>query len=364
MSFWSQIYKERISFFKGIPRKGHQVIGDINQNKKSDSGFYVDLLEYNNLEGFISYKNVSRSKWLKQMNRFFDVKKIHCYNVIESTRGRQGEKPIINLSYKEISEDEFQAKAINDYHYRERLSNLFHNFASELFKNGKKQQYIGKKEYKQWEQQVNDISSEKDKLISEYRRFLVDLFDRTLWKISYLDLNDLITKIKSGEINFLSDETEKSIFKERLKHYFPDPKYELIYKFNMITRSIDGYHKVVDIIDYARKGIIPKKGKIELDVFLRKTPEYVIMMTSKEVQLMTSLILEMIASIKSELTQTEKYAFVEFTRKNLLNGEIEKLNQDGQLIVEEGEEDEDSEDDDETSEEEDEDSEADEDENN
>ena len=139
MSFWNKIYKERISFFQNIPRRGHQVIGEINNNTKSDSGFYVILLEHNNLEAFISYKNVSRSKWIKQMHKSFDVKKLHCFNVIESVHSNHGEKPIINLSYKELNEESVQEKGINEYNYRERLSNLFHNFASELFKNKKKQ---------------------------------------------------------------------------------------------------------------------------------------------------------------------------------------------------------------------------------
>jgi translation initiation factor 2 alpha subunit (eIF-2alpha) len=313
--------------------RGHQVIGEVNPNTKSDSGFYVILPEHNNLEAFISYKNVSRSKWIRQMYKSFDIKKLHCFNVIESVHNNNGEKPIINLSYKEMNEESIQEKRINEYNYRERLSNLFHNFASELFKNKKKQEYPNKKDYKQWEQNVVNIPLEQSKLMDEYLIFLKELFERSLWKIPYGDLNIIVSKLKSGEMNLFNDKIEKELFNDQLYRFFPDPKYELLYQFKLITRSFNGYHQVINILNEVIEDINDKKGKIEINIVLRKTPNYIITMVSKELELMNTLLFEIIEKIKSKLTKFEKYNFIDFTQKNLLSGSIQQLNEFGQPIL-------------------------------
>lgn len=344
MSFWSEIYQYRLPFYKHYPKKGYQVIGSIRSDLKSNSGYYIHLYEYDQIDAFVSYIDLSRYKWEKQLNKHFDFNIDHCYNVSSVTYKKEGEKPNINLSYKELNGKDVQKTAMEDYRYRQRLLDLFCNYASELFKIKKRIDYPNKKEFKLWEKEVADVPIIRQQLIDEYKNFLESILENTLWTISYSDHKTIIKKIKAGDVVFGNTDEEKKIFTGRLYHYFPDPEFEIQYEFKLITRSSDGYHRIKQLFDsiLGKYRVIVADERIEMLLMLRNTPKYILIFKSKKEDLMIKTAIEIINEIQSNISQTEIFELKEFTSKNHQTGKINQLKPDGTYQLKEEDDESDS----------------------
>ena len=200
MKTLTQFYK------KNLPDKDDFVLGKIK--KITDLGIDVDLLEYENLTAYLSFKDASNKKRIHHIRKLFKVNKELVFNVVSVVQ----DKKFVDLSKKNQTEEEENEFLIYYKNYK-----LCLTIINKFFR------YL-----------CVDTIEEQRNLMNKY-----------FWEIDPKNLHSVFMSIKKNnnyhEIldNQLSIE-EKNKLKELINENFIDSKYTVRIPFRINTFSVEG----------------------------------------------------------------------------------------------------------------------------
>lgn len=240
--------------------------------KITDLGIYVALIEYNNMEGLIAYRELSKSR-IHSINKVARIGKKFpaCVLTIEE------QTKFITLSKKAVSKTE-ASKCESDYYNLKYVHDLVNFFSKKM-------------------QRDHNIILESDYI---YREFI--------WSIS-TDPENLLVGLKTASIDFNKIYSDKlanvdfsiiNTFKEVLALKFKEKDVLLEAVMEICCYETGG----IDIIKEAlSKGELNSTNQFPFKIKLVKSPYYAITLKTREKEAATQLILSTINLIGEELNK-------------------------------------------------------------
>ncbi len=139
-----------------FPEQGEIVIGKIS--KVLDYGVFMELMEYEGLQGFVHISNVS-SSWIKNIRNFVKEGQIRAGKVIGIDRAKRQ----VDISLTKVSPNTQRAK-IEEYKQGKRAQKLIELLAQKL----------GEKPEDAWQQVAEPLLEKYDSLYAAFQSILVN----------------------------------------------------------------------------------------------------------------------------------------------------------------------------------------------
>tara|TARA_Y100000589_G_scaffold330994_1_gene382545 strand:+ start:1294 stop:2226 length:933 start_codon:yes stop_codon:yes gene_type:complete len=195
------------------------------------NGIFVKLLEYNNVEAMINFRDASSSR-VKNIKKIMQINSKLPLLVIRVDR----EKGNIDLSNKYIDNEE-KNKLIDKYHKYKKIHNIFHYFCSNIINTIKEEDY---KNYFIQEEIDDLVYTDRCKNKNDLMEYFAK---KTIWKYNKKECYNRVIDIKldpSKISEFDLNKNEEEKFLKSINKYIHDIRYEITCCFKMIiTNEID-----------------------------------------------------------------------------------------------------------------------------
>jgi translation initiation factor 2 alpha subunit (eIF-2alpha) len=272
-------------------------------------GIKVSILNYGNIRGFLSTKELSRKKIrsLRSIIKVGDIKPLIVIN-----KEIKKDQVIIDLSYKQISNIQYEIDCLEKYY---RLTNIIHTWLKCIYNS----RYIidGKYTFSDLtnDENVNLLDEETDKIFSYGTEIWHKVMTNTLWKYPINEVYNIFMNIKMGN--------------EALKNAFPD-LIEEIYNNKMFI-NIDNNQQIKISIDHLEilSNLINKF--INYDIFLKLNLKLIswsinsletISSILKKIQLIPEIKYNSNLSFNSIIINSPSYEFIIKTTNKVLIDKI------------------------------------------
>jgi translation initiation factor 2 alpha subunit (eIF-2alpha) len=317
------IHKIKLRFYENIyPEEGDIVIAKIKRNDEN-VGYYMDLIEYDNKEALIVFKEVARSSRINVIRNTFNNDTNYPLVVNERYIHRQYHRNnnlMINSEHNESLSENIQ-KHIDDY--EEIDSDEEVDFKDEsvqvnidltnrgLSDDDKKEAMKNFNKYKQVHTMLhtygfilkqNQLTSQEEAnnvKVSDYKQFLEQLAKDTIWKYSRNEIYDIIHSIRDDlsklKNYFELDAAHEQAFKLAICKSIVKTKYHVVCHIKMQTLEIGG----IDVLKTALENI----SKSGINVQVISAPEYLLKMDMDDIDKIKDKMNQIISDVGSYMSQ-------------------------------------------------------------
>ena len=298
------LHKVRIRFYQNkYPNKDDIVLAKL-KTCDDNIGYYMNLIEYENKEALIVFKEIARSARKKIVLSTFneDVN----YPLVVSERIVRPINP--DADFQTDSEDSDDESIMNDYDVNDPSLDvkidLSNKVLSEIQKNNAMEQYS---KYKKIHDIVHTYGSmlklnqmttqeEADNINKDdYKDYLERLAVNTIWKYPKEKAIEIFTIIRNdmNTINeYFNEGDNTEIFKQAIMKNIPKTKYMVTCNLKMQTLDIDGINILRNVMEnFQKQGITAQ---------VISAPEYLIKMEMYDLEKIKS-------TLNDVLLETTKY---------------------------------------------------------
>lgn len=310
------LHKTKLRFYKEpYPSIDDAIVAKINK-KNGNIGYYMDMVEYEDKEALILFKEVSRKAYKKVVFNTFNndtnypvvvsEKQVHKMSNDESDEELDSDDEIdyddeslnvkIGLTNKNLNNDEKKEVMYNFNRYKQ-IHTLFHNFGGMLMLSTLKTQ-----------EDIDKIKSD------DYKKFLENLANNTLWKYPRDKIVDIFHEIrnntdKTSEYFEFENPEHLDILKKAICKSIPKTKYTINCHIKMQTLDTEGINVIKNVLTN-----INKSGIIAQSI---SAPEYLLKLETGDPEKVKQ-------KINDSLEETIKYmsehlGFVEILNCNMSN---------------------------------------------
>jgi translation initiation factor 2 alpha subunit (eIF-2alpha) len=317
------IHKIKLRFYENFyPEENEIVIAKIKRNDPK-TGYYMDLIEYENKEALIVFKEVARSSRINIIRNTFNNDTNYPLLVNERCIRRQyfhdndsideSKQPHIFLDnteeqvddYEDIDSDEeidftdeliqvnidLSNRGLNDDEKKEATSNFtkYKQIHTMLHTYG----FILKQNQLTSQEEANNIN------VNEYKQFLEQLAKDTIWKYPRKEIYDIIHNIRDDlsklKDYFELDESHEKAFKLAICKSIIKTKYHVVCHIKMQTLEIGG----IDVLKLALENI----HKSGINVQVISAPEYLLKMDMGDLDKIKEKMTKVITDVGNFMSQ-------------------------------------------------------------
>lgn len=303
------VHKIKIRFYKDIyPNEDDMVVAKVRHFDEK-IGYYMDLLEYENKEALVTFKEVARSPKLKIILNTFSNEVLYPFIVIDKiiTRDNSNDTELNNdiaiikrtdededydltdksvvvklyLSFKQPTEDA-KKMTMNNFTKYKQVHTLLHNYGFLL-----KQSQLTSQE------DANNIDLEN------YLIFLEKLANDTIWKYPKDKIFDIVSEIRNDlskiDTYFELDDFHKEHFKNAICRSIQKTKYIGTCHIKMQTLEIEGIKILQEALE-----LISKTGIV---VQVISAPEYCMKFETTDIEKITTRFSTILKQIETFMSQ-------------------------------------------------------------
>lgn len=320
------LHKIRIRYYKNkYPKIDDIIIAKLkNKDEKVGYGYYMDLIEYENKEALIVYKEVSRNSRKKIVFNTFNpetnyplvvseqiVKRNHPDSAFQTDSENEDDieetftldeydindpsmDVKIGLTNKVLSEND-KKEAMIQYAKYKQIHNIVHNYGALL-----------KLESVKSQEEIDNIN------VDEYKQFLEGLAENTIWKYPKDKAIEIFTEIRNDtdKVNTYFNEGENTeTFIQAIIKSIPKTKYTVSCSIKMQTLDIDG----INVIKSALENIV--KNGISAQVI--SAPEYLLKIQLTDIEKIKTTLNEVL--LQTTVFMGEHMGFVQIVKCEMSN---------------------------------------------
>lgn len=315
------VHKIKIRFYKEIyPDENDNVIAKV-RNLDNKIGYYMDLIEYDNKEAIVQFKQVARST------------KIH---IIKNTFSNEVPYPLMvmerSITKSKEDENEFDSDSDDEWDLTDEsldvrifLTNRF------LDESERKEVMTTFTRYKQIHSMLHNYGfmvkqalltsqEEADNIdLDEYTKFLEGLAENTIWAYPKNEIVDIIHEIRNNiekiDEYFELDDFHKEHFKNAICRSIPKTKYQGTCHIKMQTLEIEGVKVLKEALD-----MINKMG---IKVQVISAPEYSLKMEAGDIEKIKDRFKTSLTDVATYMNQN--MGFVQFVDCRVSNNMTEEI---------------------------------------
>ena len=320
----TELRKVRIRYHKNkYPDKSDIIVAKIKK-KDANIGYYMDMIEYENKEALIVYKEVCKSARKKYVFNTFNeevnyplvvseriIKRIHENsefqtdsegdsdndNISDSEDINLNDPTIdvkIDLTNRTLSESE-KKEAMFKYAKYKQIHNVLHTYGALL-----KQSTI------QTQEEADSIND------AEYKDYLETLAESTIWKYPRDETIEIFNSVRNNMDlydNYFDEGENNDIFKQAIIKGIPKTKYQLTCMLKMQTLDINGINIIRNALDTIMKSGITTQ--------IISAPEYLLKLEMTDMEKLEQKMND--AVLKTTQFMGNHMGFVQITKCQLSN---------------------------------------------